>query len=266
MSELESTQAIIDVFNSLDPFTPGVLRKAVYPRIYVASSINGDNDLYTPVTGRKALVRDYIVTNNTGGAINHGPKIKIGGTYWQLGQNVSEGAGGLGHNYSMSPIHLSQPIILNAGETFSVNTSALGLTLWANIVEFADSVPLFRADKHGGWINGANTLYTVPANKTICMGQLSGSAVSNNPSAGISGLCYFNGSGGTVNLSTINIVPFGGSPGAANQFAAPGSIINGSGFLKFFHGNIGEGDFISVTVDSTNAQQFMWFNYTLAGE
>jgi len=264
--ELESSQAIIDVFNSLDPFTPGVLRKTVYPRVFLPSSINGDNDLYTPVTGRKALVRDYIVTNNTGGGITHFPKIKIGGTYWQIGQSVTEGAAGLGHNYGLNAIHNAQPILLNAGETFAVNTSALGLTIWLNVVEFADSVPFFRADKHGGWINGANTLFTVPANKTLCIGQFTTLAVANNPQIGICGINYMNGTGGSVNLSTINIVPFGGSPGASNQFAGPGSILTGQGFSKFFHGNIGEGDFISLTVDSTNAQQFAHFNYVLAGE
>src|ERR1051325_6245700 len=42
---------------------------------------NGQNDLYTVPTGKRASI-SYTVTNESGGAINHTFQIKISGTYY----------------------------------------------------------------------------------------------------------------------------------------------------------------------------------------
>jgi|GEM_PF-7049859 len=240
----------------------GLYPNATFPAASTLNSANGHNDLYTVPAGRKALVIDYIKTNSTGGAINSFPEIKIGSTYYQLGNSLSEVSGGIGHNYGMTSGNFSQSIVLNAGEKFSVNCDAPGLSVWVNIIEFDAASPLGRADIQT-WVNGANTLFTVPVGKTVSFGATTLQANSNNPGTIITSYVYRNTSGSSRTISTVNIVPSGGSPAANNQFVGSNVIFNGQGFNKYFHGNMRPGDFINVNSDSNAAGQYAWINYVL---
>ncbi len=238
---------------------PGHFPQCSFPPAYVIGAASGDNDLYTVPAQRKALIQDFIVTNVSGGAISYFPQIKIGATYFAIGKPLTEANNGFGHNYGMSQANNSQPIVLNAGEKFSVNCSGAGLSIWANIIEFDAYSPLSRADIRN-WIAGNNTLLTVPVGRTIHIGSL-GFTVSNNPSTTIQGINYFNNSGGSRSFTGIYIVPSGGSPAGNNTFATANTIGNGLGFTKFFPGCLHPSDSIVIDMDSGAAGQFMWCNY-----
>lgn len=262
--ELESTQTIKDIFNSARLYGPAMLRGSTYPKTYnLAVPGSANVDFYTCPVGRKALVLDLIMTNNTGATVTYYPLIKIAGTYYKIGASKSENPAGLGHNYGMAAQNSSQPILLNAGETFAVHTDNPNSSIWPNIIEFSDNTPIFRADLTT-WINGNNILFTVPVGKTIFAGVLGHPSATNNPAPQAMSIVYFNNSGVTVTISSINFVPVSGSPGSANQFAAPGAIVDQLGFPKYFHGGLGGGDQIVFQSNSAAAGQYAWMNYVLA--
>jgi hypothetical protein len=238
---------------------PGQYPSCSFPAGYTNSSANGNNDLYTVPVGRKAVIQDFIVTNVSGGSINYFPQIKIGGTYYRIGAGATEANLGYGHNYGMNASKLSQPIVLNAGEKFSVNTSAAGLSIWCNIIEFADYCPLSRADIRS-WSAGNNTLLTIPVGRTIHLGGL-GFTTGNNPGTNVQSLVYFNNSGVTRTINSINIVPSGGGVSSANTFATTNVIAAAGGFAKFFPGCLNPGDSIVFNVDAGTAGQFAWCSY-----
>jgi hypothetical protein len=239
---------------------PGQFPNLKYPAVRTSAAISGNNLLYTVPAGRKALVVDYIVSNSTASAIVNYPFVRIGGVDYRTGASFNEPANGWGHNYSFASSR-SQPIVLNAGESFGVVTDAAGLTIWAHIIEFDELSPFSRADIRN-WTAGANTLLLVPANKTIAIGAM-GLTSGNLPAPNATGIVYFNASGATRTLSAINIVPFGEGVALANQFATTNNVFNNTLFSKFFHGNLAAGDSIVLTSDSDAAGQFAWCNYLL---
>lgn len=232
----------------------------IYPNAFKTDLVAGSNIIYTVPKGRKAIMYDYIVTNVSGATISNYPELKIGNTYYRLGSVMNENTNGFGHNYAMSSVKNSSPIVLNENESISINCSGIGLTVWGNIVEFDKSSSIQRADITN-FVVGANTLLSVKGRKGITSGQIGMSTSSNLPNCNYNGFAYFNNSGATVNISSINIVPNGGIVEAKNTFVTTNAILNGAGFTKFFHGNLNQGDSIVITVDSAAPGQFMWLNY-----
>ena len=218
----------------------------------------GDQALYTVPTGKKALVTDMWVTNPTAGSIGYFPKLTTPNGTFQLGASKSEGAAGIGHNYNGGASN-SIPIVLNAGEIFIINSSALGMSVWVSIIEFDASSALSRWDIQT-WVNGNNVLYTHPAGKTVVFGAVSYSAI-NNPVATLTGFNVFNASGSTRTYVGPYIVPSAGSPSTANQFGGSNALISGQGFAKFFPGGLATGDTIVITTsDANNTGQIAWIN------
>lgn len=240
---------------------PGHFPQCSFPPAYLIGAGSGDNDLYTVPAQRKAVIQDFIVTNVSGDTITYFPQIKIGATYYKIGQAANEPDDGFGHNYGMSSTKNAMPIVLSAGEKFSVNCSTAGLTIWVNIIEFDAYSPLARADIRN-WIAGENTLLTVPAGRTIHIGSV-GFSVNNNPASAVQGINYLNNSGASRTFTGIYIVPAGGAIAANNTFATSNVISNGLGFTKFFPGCLYPGDSIVIDMDSAAAGQFMWCNYFL---
>lgn len=245
----------------ISPAFPGYYPNAKSPSAVTLNSIVGNNDLYEVPVGKKALVYDYTATNSTAGTINHYPQLKIGATYYRIGTAVAEGSGGTGqgHNYGMSSIRQSAPIVLNAGESFAVNTDAVGLSIWTHIIEFDASAPLSRATITN-FVVGDNTLLTVSAGKTIVIGS-QGFTSTNNPNANQNGIVYFNNSGASRTMGGIYLVPNGSSAVNANRFAASNVVINPAGFTKFLAGNIASLASIVMNIDSNAAGQIAWCNY-----
>lgn len=239
---------------------PGHYPQCSFPAAGVyGAAVAGHNNLYTVPANRKALLQDFMVTNVSGGTIQYYAEIKIGATYYRIGNAAVEANNGYGHNYGMSATRNSQPIVLNPGEIFSVNCDNPGLTIWANIIEFDVFSPLKRADIHN-WVTGQNTLLTVSPGRTLYIGSI-GFTVANNPGTAIQGIVYYNNSGASRTFTGIYIVPSGGSPAANNTFATTNVITNLQGFSKFFPGCLAPGTSIIIDVDSDASGQFMWCNY-----
>lgn len=218
----------------------------------------GDQALYTVPVGKKALVSDLWVTNPTAGGITYFTKLTTPNGTFQLGAGKTEGAAGIGHNYGNNGAN-SIPIVLNAGEVYSINSSALGMSVWLAIIEFDASSALSRWDIQT-WINGNNVLYTHPAGKTVVFGTIGFTSI-NNPVATMTSFMLFNASGSTRTYVGPYIVPSAGSPSTANQFGGSNALISGQAFAKHFPGGLTTGDTIVITTsDANNTGQIAWIN------
>ena len=241
------------------PLHAGLFPKATFPAAYTNNSVLGHNDLYTVPSGRKAIVLEHFVTNPTGSSVGTTPEIKISGVYYKTGTTVNESSGGVGHNYGYTSTR-SAPIVLNAGETFSIEGSVgAGASFWCSIIEYdANGGP--RRASITSWSAGNNTLLTVLTGQTIFIGT-AGATQSNLPTMSHTGIIYVNHSGGTRTLGGIYLVPSGGSVTENTRFAASNSIFNGGLFSKYFSGNLAPGDTIVLASDSAASGQIAWCNY-----
>jgi hypothetical protein len=227
---------------------------AKFPAAYAISSASGNVDLYTVPAGRNALVLETMFTNPIGNAsaVTCVAQFKdtsgVYHTFDFIANNVAAGA--VGHANSMAPF------LLHAGEKFAVNNSAAGLSVWAYIVEFDNSAPIFDS-RLLSLSAGANTVFTVPAGKTVSLIGF--------PSAlqliQTSLIWYWNNSG-TARTVAVNIVPNAGAPANANAIFNAGSIGNLSMLQAEFMGTLNPGDFISINTDASTATQTAWVIYT----
>lgn len=245
---------------SILPNLSGLFPAMKLPTARSFSLAVGENDLYTVPPGRKALYLDVMVTNPTGASISYYSSIKISGTYYRISTTISEPSQGIGHNFGLVASR-GTPIVMNAGESISVNATATGMTAWAYIVEFDDASPLNRADLKT-FASGNNTLYTVPTGKSIALG-VPGITAANQPAFQMSGMVYMNGSGSTRTLTGIYLVPSGGNVSSSNQFAGLNTVTTNTGFSKFFFGGLAAGDQIIFVLDSNASGQYAWMNYVL---
>lgn len=226
------------------------------PKFPVAYSINtplGDTDLYTVPANRKALVIEVVFTNPAGnsGSVSCDAEVKIAGVYHRfdfatLGATVG----------TYASVNSVAPFLLAAGETFAVNTDHAGLTVWPYIVEFDSSVPIFDARLLS--LNaGNNTLFTVPANKTVSF--VAFPSAFNYPLQGH--VWYYNLSGSNRTVQ-INAVPNGGSPGVGNAIFN-GAVTQRQMAQPILYGGLAPGDFINVNTDVNTATQMAWVIYVL---
>jgi hypothetical protein len=142
---------------------------------------------------------------------------------------------------------------------FTINSSALGMSVWLSVIEFDAASALSRWDIQT-WINGNNVLYTHPAGKTVVFGTIGYTSI-NNPVATLTSFSLFNASGSTRTYVGPYIVPSAGSATTSNQFGGTNALINGQGFSKFFPGGLATGDtIVIVTSDANNTGQIAWVN------
>jgi hypothetical protein len=168
----------------------------------VVALANGDNDLYTVPTGRRAIGLFNTAFNTAVGALNLYSTFKRSGTVYRVSSTANINAGAQGNT--------AWQIVCEAGDILGANASGTGLNLSGTIFEFDVSSPLKTAiilDTS----NGDQTLYTCPANKRA---YLFNSAFT----FGL-GVISFCGTTGTPSI-TPYLVPSGGSKGATNQIAA----------------------------------------------
>jgi len=248
-----SGAALIDYAMSFGPINIP-LTNAKFPSAYAISSASGNVDLYTVPAGRNALVLETMFTNPIGnaGAVTTLAEFKdTAGTYHTfdfIANNVAAGAAS--HANSMAPF------LLHAGEKFAVNNSASGMSVWAYVVEFDATVPIFDA-RLLSLSSGANTLFTVPAGKTVSL--IGFPAALNLVEAPT--IWYWNNSGGARTI-TVNIVPNAGSPANANAIFNAGSILNQQMSQVEFMATLNPGDFININTDAATATQTAWVIYT----
>ncbi len=105
---------------------------------------------------------------------------------------------------------------------------------------------------------GANTLFTVPAGKTVTLIGF--------PSAlnliDANWIWYWNNSG-LARTVAVNIVPSGSSPANANAIFNAGSIGNQQMNQVEFMGTLNPGDFININTDAATTTQTAWVIYTI---
>lgn len=227
---------------------PGMMELAnpKYVRAFVGNSINGNNDLYTAPSNRRAYINAVGGYNNTGSGINYYTYWTIGGTKYQIFTILSATANTQTQNAT------GQPIILEPGETIGMNTAATGMNLWCRVVEYDSTTPVYAVKKSGSWINGDNTIYTVPAATTAMLMDGTG-AMNQNTTA----LNYFNGSGSSTN-TYWNYVASGGSPGGTNKVMATTATASPGHTNLTLAITMAAGDFVSINTNSVTDPQLAW--------
>ncbi len=215
---------------------------------------NSTADLYTAPTGKRAAVYPSYGANGsaTPAGMTYQPKIKVSGTYYNIGISSTS-------NMSQLLMASNLPIILEPGESASVNFAAgstTSNTYGFPIVEFDSNMP-FKTAKLTTLASGNNTLYTCPANtRAIILDTTLG--IGNGTSPGQ--LYYVNNSGGAITRQWY-IVNSAGSPGTTNSTSLSASISNGSIDTA---GNacscLNAGDTIVINVSAATATQFAWVN------
>jgi hypothetical protein len=166
----------------------------------VVALANGNNDLYTVPTGKRALILFSACFNTTGGNLNVYHTIKVAGTTYRIGSTTLVNLGTLG-----SP---QAGFCFDAGDIFGINTDGAGIQASTTIYEFDATSSYLKGARILDTINGDSTLYTCPANKRAHL-------LLNTGLWGAGHLSYC-GTSGTPNL-TPYLVPSGGAKGASNQ-------------------------------------------------
>lgn len=219
-----------------------------FVRVAGSNLPTGNNDLYTCPANKRAMVLASTAYNASAGTITVFEQVKISGTYYNLTQPIGAGTGVITSSGATA-------YVLEANEILSVNTATTaGLNIWYAVYEF-DNTAALKTVKLTSFINGDNTLYTVPAGKTAFIIDLIGQG--NSPST--AGFIYFQKSGGTINLS-VNVVNSGGSPASTNLIKPTTSINQSTRTLILGSITLGAGDFINVNSGSTNGTQIFWAN------
>lgn len=220
---------------------------------YVLGLGAGTTDLYTVPVGKKALVLEATYTNpqSSGQTITALAQYKSGGVY--VSYDFVANASGQG-SYGVTA--LLAPMLLNAGESFSVNCDHAGLSIWPFILEFDAAAPINVA-RLSSFNVGDNTLLVTPASGMQLFPNLTGISAG-NPLKG--SLFYFNNSG---ILRTIgwNLVPSGGGTALANLIATGLAIGSPSISVKTFYGGLNVGDIISINTDSNITGQAAYVLY-----
>lgn len=221
----------------------------------VINLASGDVDIYTCPAGKKALVVEATFTNPTGSGVTilSFAEYKVNGVYTKydfIANNAVAGTIGIAA--------LLIPMLLNAGESFSVNSNNPGLSLWTYILEF-DSSANINIARLNTFIAGDNTLLTVPSNGIQLYSNVEGVS---GGQAFKGSLYYFNNTGVSRTLGW-NLVPSGGSVGVSNQIKTGASISSPSVNLTTFYGGLKQNDFISLNTDSNAAGQSAFIIYQL---
>jgi hypothetical protein len=219
------------------------LVNATFIRATIQNSGSGNLDLYTAPAGFRAYVSNIRVFNGNAGIATLFAQIKISGTYYRLNANGAI-APSVGGNLNESGI------ILEPGDIISVNTDTANQNLWALIVQYPSTVPVY-SPRLTSWVNGDNTLYTVPAGKTAT--ALSPTVLIPNLTA----ITYANGSGGS-RTTHQNIVNSGDSPAATNQATGTTTVLDKAASIVNVGMSLQAGDFITINSDANTAGQFAW--------
>ncbi len=225
------------------------LTGATFPAVRGSNMAMGDTDLYTAPTGKHGLVVSVGSYNTTVGAINSYIELKSGGTYYRLTATTS-----VPGSSAANPGVIG--IILEPGESLSMNNSAVGMNANVSVIQF-DSASPYRTVKILGPATGNQTLYTVPTGKTAWITTATGTGWGASPVAFIGD----SGGAGTVNLCSV---AFGGATTCATNSANLINFITGTANTRtnFQAGGItmNSGDFLVLNVTTGNAAQLTWVN------
>lgn len=207
----------------------------------------GDDDLYTVPANRRGLATAVDLYNNTASTITYHFEVKISGVYYRISADNTVSA-------NSSTTGVTFKYIAEAGESISINTSAVGLNAAVTVLEYDNTSPMFSSKKNSGWVNGDNTIYTVTAGKVGVL--LDGGTLVNGTSTnGTLSVC--NASGAAV-AYRFDVVPSGQTPGTAYTLAHSPTLGNNSCASPMRTASLNAGDFVNVNSNSANANQFSW--------
>lgn len=218
-----------------------------YPKTYALALGATTTDIYTVPSNRKAFVYAGSFGNFGGNTVTVTAEVKIGGNYFPISNPTAQTT-----NTALTMTSFF-PIVLSSGQSLSVLTSAIGLSIWYGVVEFDATSPL-RGVTNVALATGDNTLYT------CCGSGTTAQILNNNTAAGSNGsVFYSNASGGTRTLIWY-AVPSGGAKGVTNQFVQSATTNNLVSTNRTAPSNLASGDFIVVNLDAGTATQFAWLN------
>lgn len=236
--------------------TYGTMLAAVSaPVVWGSNLASGHNDLYTVPTGRRAYVSAVYGYNGNGSAGTYFTERKVASTYYRAGVTTLSIAAGASAS-SSDRAGTFNDVMLEAGESLSVNCSVANFNIIAAVIEFDATSPLKQGYKLG-LSTGDNTLYTCPAGKVAMLVGLSARGLVMPVSTASADVQVHDGS--TRNY-VLYFVPSGGSPGTSNKvrdFGNPGSAPRSSGNA----GNgavLVAGDTVVLNIDGGAAAQSAW--------
>lgn len=212
-------------------------------RIHVENAGSGDVDLFTvPANSRAMAILTWY--NSAGTTTTFFLEAKISSTYYRVGNTSTTAT-----NVATSTGYAG--LILEAAQSFSINTSQAGLNVFGTAYIFPNTGPL-KSTLVTSLGNGDNTLYTCPSGKT-CRVVLGNAQFFGSANASLSP-AVVNASGGTLSY-TVNIVSSGGSPGTANKATPATSVNNGvlTPFGSIMNWALAAGDFININATGASA-------------
>jgi hypothetical protein len=230
-----------------------VTNAKVISNAYSINTAAGDIDLYTVPAGKKAMVYEATYTNPTGNAFTVAAfaEYKSSGVYTQYDLIATGATAG-----TVGTTVLLVPMLLLAGESFSINTNNTGLSLWPLIVEF-DATANVSVSRLSSFNVGDNTVLTLSSSGFQTLSNVEGVGAG-SPLKG--SLYYFNKSG-TSRTIGWNAVPSGGSVANSNQIRNGASVSSPAVSLTTFYGGLKAGDFLSINTDANTAGQVAWIIY-----
>ena len=225
----------------------GTTSDVKYRRAFVSGLASGNNVIYTAPANTRAYINAFGVYNTSGGAVNFFPTWVIGGTHYKYNTTLSCAAN------SSNQVATSVVIILEPGESFGLNaTTGSVLNGFARVVEYPSSTPVYAAKKFSSWVNGNNTLYTVPANTNAILIDGVGMTAQN-----VTSLNYYNSSGGSVTITYHNVAS-GNSVSSAYQISAAAAVGNDTRSALIVSHTLSSGDFININSTSSTDTQLAW--------
>lgn len=239
---LYSSIALADEVSENNGAVPS-FKGAVPVRIALGNAPSGTTDLYTVPTGKKLLLTSQMRTyNTTGSSITSYLMYKIAGNYYRLQTPASNSA----NTSTATTFNLG--IVLEAGESIAINTTAIGLNVSLNAMLFDATVPLKTA-KLLSLTTGDNTLYTVPAGKIAFVQAVTPSFTP------IPVVCFGNGTAGSVIWYAHNVAS-GGTPDTTNRVVASQTYTTNTINNQPIGSHMEAGDFISINSNSSSAGQW----------
>lgn len=218
-----------------------------------ANLATGNTDLYTVPAGKFAYVeRSQIIYNASGGSVTYYPELKVGATYYRLGTATT-----VATTVGATP-SFGTGMVLNAGEVFAVNcATTAGLNVRGSAWEWDATDARLATARNLALASGNNTLFTVPAGKTVALVVANLTVAFAAPTVQIA-----NSTGGSLNYY-LNIVPSGGSVGATNQFQVATAVADVTSTAFNAASALAAGDFINVNSSGADASahQIAWVTY-----
>lgn len=146
-------------------------------------------DVYTVPAGRRAVLIDMNMYNNTALSVSFNPYVKIAGSYYRLSNSTSTAS-------SKSNAQPTTPFIAEAGESFAIrsDTTSANTPTYVNVIEYDASVPVFTKRAIDP-TTATTTIYTVPSGVSSFVLPASGSFLT----SGASSVGIFNNTSASVN-------------------------------------------------------------------